>query len=59
LGTGDPMLFALLTGVVVGVIVSLIVTPYYIALAISIYWDLKLRKEGGDLAARVGALETA
>jgi hypothetical protein len=59
LGTGDPFLFAMLTGVVVGVIVSLIVTPYYIALALSVYWDLKLRKEGGDLAARVGALETA
>jgi hypothetical protein len=33
--------------------------PFYIGLFLAIYWDLKLRKEGGDLAARVGSLNPA
>lgn len=54
---------ALVLGVAVVVVVSLlvyvIVTPFYYALMLTIYWDLKLRKDGGDLAARVGALNPA
>ena len=41
------------------VFMSLLLTPFYISLGIAIYWDLKLRKDGGDLAARVGALNPA
>lgn len=33
--------------------------PFATAAFIALYWDLKLRKEGGDLAARVNALSAA
>lgn len=33
--------------------------PFTSAVMIALYWDLKLRKEGGDLAARVNALSPA
>jgi len=33
--------------------------PFTSAVMIALYWDLKLRKEGGDLAARVSALSAA
>jgi hypothetical protein len=56
---GDGLLFTTLVGVVVGGLMNLLVTPFYISLVIAVYWDLKLRKEGGDLAARVGALNPA
>lgn len=55
----DPLLIGFVSGVVVSAFLYMLVTPYYIALLLSIYWDLKLRKEGGDLAARVGALGAA
>jgi len=57
--TQDPVMFSFISGLVLGLIVGLVVTPYYTALLLAIYWDLKLRKEGGDLAARVGALKAA
>lgn len=59
IGSNDPFLFGLVTAFIVGAVINLLATPYYVALLIAIYWDLKLRKEGGDLAARVGALGTA
>lgn len=59
LGSSNPLLFALISGLLVGLLASLILTPFYLAMLIAVYWDLKLRKEGGDLAARVGALGTA
>jgi hypothetical protein len=55
----DALLFTIVSSLLVGLLMSLLVTPFYIALAISIYWDLKLRKDGADLAARVGALNPA
>ena len=58
-GTEDVLLISMVSGVLIGVLVSLLLTPFYISLAIAIYWDLKLRKDGGDLAARVGALNPA
>jgi len=33
--------------------------PFAAAAFIALYWDLKLRKEGGDLAARINALSAA
>lgn len=39
--------------------VNVVVTPFSTAVMIAVYWDLKLRKEGGDLAARVNALSAA
>ncbi len=58
-GNENLLLISMVSGLLIGVLVSLLVTPFYISLAISTYWDLKLRKDGGDLAARVGALNPA
>ena len=58
-GTENLLLMSLVSGLLIGVLMNVLVTPFYIGLAIAIYWDLKLRKDGGDLAARVGALNPA
>lgn len=55
----DPLMVGFVSGFIINGIIYLLVMPYYTALLLSIYWDLKLRKEGGDLAARVGALGAA
>ncbi|HEY0940215.1 MAG TPA: hypothetical protein VGE08_08975 [Steroidobacter sp.] len=38
---------------------NVLLMPFFTAVMIALYWDLKLRKEGGDLAARVNALNAA
>jgi hypothetical protein len=53
------LLVTTIVGWVVGIGMNVLLTPFYVALPISVYWDLKLRKDGGDLAARVGALNPA
>lgn len=58
-GSTDPLMFSLVSSVLIGILASLVLTPFYVSMAISLYWDLKMRKEGGDLAARVGALGAA
>ena len=58
LRSADPLMFAMISTLIVSGLVGLFVTPFYVALLLSLYWDLKLRKEGGDLAARIGALST-
>jgi hypothetical protein len=58
-GAEDVWLISVVSGLLIGVLMSLLMTPFYVSLAIAIYWDLKLRKDGGDLAARVGALNAA
>jgi hypothetical protein len=58
-GADDLTLYAFVSVVLIFVFLSLLLTPFYISLGIAIYWDLKLRKDGGDLAARVGALNPA
>ncbi len=55
----EVALYALVSVGLIFVFLSLLLTPFYISLGIAIYWDLKLRKDGGDLAARVGALNPA
>lgn len=40
-------------------VTNVLIMPFTCAVMIAIYWDLKLRKEGGDLAARVNALSAA
>jgi len=52
----DLVVYTLISVFAVSIVVNLLVTPFYVALMLAIYWDLKLRKEGGDLAARVSAL---
>ena len=58
-GTEYVLLVTTVVGWVVGIGMNVLLAPFYISLPISIYWDLKLRKDGGDLAARVGALNPA
>lgn len=58
-GGNDAILVGMLSGLLIGVLVSLLLTPFYFAMFMCLFWDLKLRKEGGDLAARVGALDPA
>ena len=41
---------------VISVLGNTLISPLYSAVLISIYYDLKLRKEGADLAGRVNAL---
>ncbi|MBV8146561.1 MAG: hypothetical protein JO184_16310 [Gammaproteobacteria bacterium] len=40
---------------VIGIILSAVVTPFYGALALAVLADLKVRKEGADLAQRISA----
>ena len=58
-GAEYVLLVSTIVGWVVGIGMNVLLAPFYISLPISIYWDLKLRKDGGDLAARVGALNPA
>jgi hypothetical protein len=57
--SADFLLNLQLTSLLVTALMTFLVMPFYVALLISAYWDLKLRKEGGDLAARVAALGAA
>ncbi|HEY2682578.1 MAG TPA: glycerophosphoryl diester phosphodiesterase membrane domain-containing protein [Steroidobacteraceae bacterium] len=45
-----------LSSMLIGVVSSLVFTPLFYGGLLSIYYDLKMRKEGGDLAGRVEAL---
>lgn len=58
-GSENFALVGILSGLLIGLLVSVLMTPFYFATFLSLFWDLKLRKEGGDLAARVGALDPA
>ncbi len=59
LGMEDIPMYSMISGLLVAVLMYILVMPFFAALMIALYWDLKLRKEGGDLAARVGALNAA
>lgn len=52
---GDALLASLISLLIVLALLGVVITPFFVALILNIYWDLKLRKEGGDLAARVQA----
>ena len=58
-GTGDVMMSTLVSTLLISVVLNVVAMPFFSAMLIAVYWDLKLRKEGGDLAARVGALNAA
>ena len=47
---------ALIATQVLGAVVGVLFTPLFLAGILSLYYDLKLRKEGADLAGRVAAL---
>lgn len=52
----DPLLVQLMLQIV-GAVANIFLLSMLPAAVISVYHDLKLRREGGDLAARLGALE--
>jgi hypothetical protein len=55
----DFFLATMIVQLVLNAAVNVFVTPFTSAVLVALYWDLKLRKEGGDLAARVDALSPA
>lgn len=58
-GLEDPGFMGTIAGLIIGLVANLLMLPYMVALMLAVYWDLKLRKEGSDLAARVGELKPA
>lgn len=52
---GDPGTGAIIFQLSMDLIVQVIITPLMPAFGIVLYWDLKLRKEGGDLQAQISA----
>jgi len=47
----------LLATQLVSAAIQVVTTPLLMAVMLSMYYDLKLRREGGDLAARLGSLQ--
>lgn len=56
---GNGLLVGMAVQLLTQAALNVLVMPFTCAVFISIYWDLKLRKQGGDLAARVNALSAA
>jgi hypothetical protein len=56
LGAGESPILDITSTVLVTAGATMVMSPLYVALLLTIYWDLKLRKQGGDLAERVEAL---
>jgi hypothetical protein len=55
----DDTMMALGSELIFNAAFNVFLMPFFTAVMIALYWDLKLRKEGGDLAARVNALNAA
>lgn len=53
---GPDSLIAIVLSQVLGLLSGLVLGPLYPAVSVAVYFDLKLRKEGADLASRVNAL---
>jgi hypothetical protein len=56
LAGGEAAFAAMISMFIVLAVAGILIAPYFAALMLCIYWDLKLRKEGGDLAARAEAV---
>ena len=54
----DPVI-AFIVQAVTTVLAGFLITPFFVSLYLEVYRDLKMRKEGGDLAARIEAVGTA
>lgn len=53
---GDSTELEIALAAVIGIaLMGVVLAPFLVSLVLNIYWDLKLRREGGDLAARVQA----
>jgi hypothetical protein len=59
MASGDFLVVTMVVQSVLSAAANVFMTPFTSAVMIALYWDLKLRKEGGDLAARVDALSAA
>lgn len=59
MAVGDAFVAGMVMQLISQAVINVFVTPFTTASLIALYWDLKLRKEGGDLAARVNALSAA
>lgn len=55
-GSAEAALAAMLSVLIGIALAGIFLAPYLVSLLLNIYWDLKLRKEGGDLAARAQAV---
>jgi hypothetical protein len=55
----DPLVFSLINSTVLNVVIQVLVLPFFLGLMLSLYWDLKLRRDGGDLSDRLNALNPA
>lgn len=56
LAGGEAAVAAVVSLFLVLALAGVLITPYIVSLILTIYWDLKLRKEGGDLSARAEAV---
>lgn len=56
LAGGDPLVASLVSLLIVLALLGVLFTPFFVSLILNVYWDLKLRKEGADLAARASAV---
>jgi len=54
----DPVI-AFIVQAVTTLLAGFLITPFFVALYLEVYRDLKMRKEGGDLAARIESVGTA
>jgi hypothetical protein len=59
LAVADAFMAAMVMQAITNFAIYIFLGPFGTAAFIALYWDLKLRKEGGDLAARVNALSAA
>lgn len=55
----DPLVFSLINSTVLNVVIQVLVLPFFLGLMLSLYWDLRLRRDGGDLSDRLNALNPA
>jgi hypothetical protein len=53
---GEAAVAAVISMFIVLALAGVLISPFVCAMVLNIYWDLKLRKEGGDLAARAEAV---
>jgi uncharacterized membrane protein len=53
------LVVSMIVTTVLGALLNVVVSPLYSASILGIYFDLKLRKEGDDLSARVASLDQA
>lgn len=56
LAGGEAIIATMISVLLVLGLAGILIAPFFVSLILNIYWELKLRKEGGDLAARAEAV---